>query len=155
MLLYGSTLFISSLLLFLVQPLLGKFILPWFGGTPAVWTTCMLFFQVLLLAGYGYAHMSASRLTIRRQAQVHIALLALTLLLLPITPLETWKFEPGRNPVLQILGLLLVSAGAPYLVLASTSPLLQRWFAEAGSPRSPYRLYALSNAGSLLAVVGY
>ena len=155
MLLYGSTLFISSLLLFLVQPLLGKFILPWFGGTPAVWTTCMLFFQVLLLAGYGYAHMSASRLTIRRQAQVHIALLALTLLLLPITPSETWKFEPGRNPVLQILGLLLVSAGAPYLVLASTSPLLQRWFAETASQRSPYRLYALSNAGSLLAVLGY
>ena len=155
MLLYGSTLFISSLLLFLVQPLLGKFILPWFGGTPAVWTTCMLCFQVLLLAGYGYAHMSASRLSIRRQAQVHIALLGLTLLLLPITPSEAWKFEPGRNPVLQILGLLLVSAGTPYLVLASTSPLLQRWFAETGSQRSPYRLYALSNAGSLLAVLGY
>ncbi len=155
MLLYGSTLFISSLLLFLVQPLLGKFILPWFGGTPAVWTTCMLFFQVMLLAGYGYAHLSASRLSIRRQAQVHTALLGLTLLLLPITPSGSWKFEPGRNPVLQILGLLLVSAGAPYLVLASTSPLLQRWFAETGSQRSPYRLYALSNAGSLLAVLGY
>ena len=155
MLLYGSTLFFSSLLLFLVQPLLGKFILPWFGGTPAVWTTCMLFFQVFLLAGYGYAHMSASRLTLRRQAQVHIALLALTLLLLPITPSEAWKFEPGRNPALQILGLLLISVGAPYLALASTSPLLQRWFAETTHGRSPYRLYALSNAGSLLAVLGY
>ena len=155
MLLYGSTLFVSSLLLFLVQPLLGKFILPWFGGTPAVWTTCMLFFQVFLLAGYGYAHISASRLTLRRQAQVHIAMLGLTLLLLPITPSEAWKFEPGRNPVLQILGLLVVSVGAPYLVLASTSPLLQRWFAETRHDRSPYRLYALSNAGSLLAVLAY
>jgi hypothetical protein len=155
MLLYGSTLFVSSLLLFLVQPLLGKFILPWFGGTPAVWTTCMLFFQVFLLAGYGYAHMSASTLTLRRQAQVHVVMLGLTLLLLPITPSEAWKFEPGRNPVLQILGLLLLSVGAPYLVLASTSPLLQRWFAETRRDRSPYRLYALSNAGSLLAVLGY
>ncbi len=155
MLLYGSTLFISSFLLFLVQPLLGKFILPWFGGTPAVWTTCMLFFQVFLLAGYGYAHMAASRLALRRQAQVHIVLLALTLLILPITPSEVWKFEPGQNPVMQILGLLLVSVGAPYLLLASTSPLLQLWFAETAHGRSPYPLYALSNAGSLLAVLAY
>jgi hypothetical protein len=155
MFLYGSTLFVSSFLLFLVQPLLGKFILPWFGGTPAVWTTCMLFFQVSLLAGYGYAHMAASRLTLRRQTQVHVTLLALTLLVLPITPSELWKFEPGRNPVLLILGLLLVSVGAPYLLLASTSPLLQRWFAETAPGRSPYPLYALSNAGSLLAVLAY
>jgi hypothetical protein len=155
MLLYGVTMFLSAYLLFLVQPLIGKYILPWFGGTPAVWTTCMLFFLTLLLGGYSYAHALASRLPLRRQAQLHLFLAAATLLLLPIVPSPAWKPMDGQSPILRILCLLLVSIGAPYFILSSTSPLLQSWFSRTRSGASPYRLYSLSNFGSLLAIIMY
>src|ERR1041384_3130475 len=152
---FGLTIFTGAFLLFLVQPLIAKFILPWFGGSPAVWTTCMLFFQVLLLGGYAYAHFSKSRLTPRRQVLLHLALLAAALALLPITPGEHWKPADGSLPTWRILRLLLSCLGLPYLVLSATGPLFQAWFSEAHPGVSPYRLYALSNIGSLLALVSY
>src|SRR5512135_2833162 len=111
MLLFGATMFLSAFLLFLIQPLIGKYILPWFGGTPAVWTTCMLFFQVLLLAGYGYSHLIATRLKPRRQVQIQIALLVFSMLALPITPSESWKPTDGSLPLWRILAALCVSVG--------------------------------------------
>ncbi|MCX7426029.1 MAG: fused MFS/spermidine synthase [Planctomycetia bacterium] len=152
---YAAAILLSSFLLFQVQPLIGKYILPWFGGTPAVWTTCMLSFQVFLLAGYGYAHWLAGRLTLRRQGLLHLVLLAASLLFLPIIPADTWKPYGDEWPTWRILCLLGASIGAPYLLLSSTGPLLQSWFARTNAGRSPYRLYALSNAGSLAALVTY
>ena len=155
MLASGLAIFWGALLLFLVQPLIARFILPWFGGGPAVWTTCMLFFQVLLLGGYAYAHFSIRRLTPRRQVLTHLGLLLLALCLLPITPAEAWKPTDADAPTAHILGLLLRCLGLPYLMLSATGPLLQAWFSRAHPGASPYRLYALSNVGSLLALVGY
>ncbi len=158
MVLYGATMFLSAFLLFLIQPLIGKFILPWFGGTPAVWTTCMLFFQALLLGGYGYAHALARQRRLSRQAWAHIFLLLATILAvlwLSIAPSQAWKPTDDHAPVLRILGLLLMSIGAPYFLLSSTAPLLQAWFSRMRPGVSPYRLYALSNLGSLLAILSY
>ncbi|NUQ00308.1 MAG: fused MFS/spermidine synthase [Armatimonadetes bacterium] len=155
MLAFAVTIFLSAFLLFQVQPLIGKFILPWFGGTPAVWTTCLLFFQVALLGGYAYAHLLASRLSSRAQGRLHIALLALAALALPIIPSESWKPGGEENPLPLILGLLAVTVGAPYLILSATGPLLQGWFSRLHHGVSPYRLYALSNVGSLLALLTY
>ena len=156
MLRFGVTIFLSAFLLFQIQPLIGKFILPWFGGGPAVWTTCMLFFQLALLAGYAYAHWSSSRLPARVQSIVHMVLLAGSLLVLPIAPSpEVWKPEPGALPTAHILMLLMATVGLPYLLLSSTAPLAQNWFREAVPGRSPYRLYSLSNTGSLLALLSY
>src|SRR5438552_2532736 len=152
---YALTIFLGAFLLFQVQPLIGKFILPWFGGGPGVWTTCLLFFQILLLAGYAYAHVSTRWLKPRAQVVVHLGLLVAALALLPITPREAWKPVAGGNPTLQILTLLVVTLGLPYFVLASTGPLIQQWFSRARPGTSPYRLYALSNVGSLLALVSY
>src|SRR5882672_5046678 len=152
---YALTIFIGAFLLFQVQPLIGKYILPWFGGGPGVWTTCLLFFQVLLLGGYAYAHFSTIYLKPRTQAVVHFILLALSLALLPITPAESWKAHVAGQPVLQILLLLGGTIGLPYFVLSSTGPLMQRWFSETNPGVSPYRLYALSNVGSLLALLSY
>ena len=152
---YALTIFTGAFLLFQVQPLIGKYILPWFGGGPGVWTTCMLFFQVLLLGGYAYAHFTSRWLKPRAQAVVHLVLLAAALALLPITPSDSWKPHGGGNPTLQILALLAVSLGLPYFVLSATGPLIQQWFSRAKPGRSPYRLYALSNVGSLLALVSY
>jgi hypothetical protein len=149
------TTFLSAFLLFQVQPVIGKYILPWFGGSPATWTACMLFFQVLLLAGYGYAHLTLTALTPRRQAILHLALLAIAVALLPITPSEVWKPEGSGWPVARILGLLAGSIGVPFLVLSATAPLLQGWFNLTRPGASPYRLYALSNLGSLLALLSY
>ena len=153
--LLGATVFLSAFLLFQVQPIIGKFILPWFGSTPGVWATALLFFQLMLLAGYGYAHFIVSRLTWRRQAIVHAALLGLALTVLPITPDDAWKPASADAPVARILLILTVSVGAPYLLLAATAPLIQRWFAHLYQGRSPYRLYALSNLGSLMALLSY
>jgi len=153
--LFVITVFLSAFLLFLIQPIIGKFILPWFGGSPAVWTTCMLFFQVLLLGGYAYSHFLASRLSARKQAMVHLLLLAATLALLPISPSESWKVGDASLPTWRILGLLAASVGAAYFLLSATGPLLQSWFSLALPKSSPYRLYSLSNAGSLLAIVAY
>ena len=152
---FALTIFTGAFLLFQVQPLIGKYILPWFGGSPGVWTTCMLFFQVLLLGGYAYAHSLSRRLGPRRQAVVHLVLLAVALATLPITPSDHWKPHASGDPTWHILALLAVSLGLPYLVLAATGPLMQEWFRRTTPGVSPYRLYALSNVGSLLALVSY
>ena len=155
MLPFALTIFTGAFLLFQVQPLIGKFILPWFGGGPGVWTTCLLFFQTVLLGGYAYAHFSTSRLTPRRQVMLHAALLVLSLALLPITPGDGWKSDLGGDPNLRILLLLAATIGLPYFVLSSTGPLMQQWFSQTNPGVSPYRLYALSNVGSLLALLSY
>jgi len=152
---YALTIFAGAFLLFQVQPLMGKYILPWFGGGPGVWTTCLLFFQTLLVGGYAYAHGSARWLKPRAQAIVHLALLAGALALLPIIPGDAWKPSGAGNPTWQILRLLAACLGLPYLALAATSPLLQHWFSRTHPGTTPYRLYALSNFGSLLALLSY
>ena len=152
---YSLTIFLSAFLLFQVQPLISKFILPWFGGTPAVWTTCMLFFQVLLFGGYTYAHLSNSRLGQRAQAFVHLGLLIVGCLALPIVPAMAWKPTGQEQPTWRIVLLLAATVGVPFFVLSSTGPLLQGWFSRTHAGRSPYRLYSLSNIGSLLALVTY
>src|SRR5690348_13889813 len=151
---YAATIFLSSFLLFLVQPLIARLILPWFVGSAAVWTTCMLFFQVLRVAGYAYAH-GLGRLSGRRQAIVLSVLLAAALLPLPIAPTESWKPAGGAEPVTRILLLLGATVGLPYFLLASTSPLIQLWFSRARPGQNPYRLFALSNLASLIALLGY
>jgi hypothetical protein len=155
MIYFGLTIFISAFLVFQVQPMIGKYILPWFGSSTGVWTSSLLFFQVLLLLGYAYAHFLCTRLSRRAQVCVHVFLLAAVLLLLPITPSEQWKPDGQDNPIWHILWLLCASVGGPYLLLASSAPLLQHWFTQVYPDRSPYRLYALSNAGSLLALLSY
>lgn len=152
---HAITIFLSAFLLFQVQPLLGKYILPWFGGTPAVWTTCMLFFQALLLAGYAYAHASNTWLTPRQQAALHLLLLLVSLLMLPIEPAAHWRPRGDESPTWHILLLLGATVGVPYLLLSTTGPLVQAWFVRSEPGKSPYRLYALSNFGSLLALVSY
>jgi hypothetical protein len=152
---FGGTVLLSAFLLFQVQPLVSKAILPWFGGSPAVWTTCMLFFQVLLFGGYLYAHLSEHVFGRRARYLVHIVLIGLALATLPVTPHGFWKPVDSEQPVARILALLAVSVGLPYFVLASTGPLVQAWFSRMWRGRSPYRLYALSNVGSLAALVSY
>ena len=145
----------GATLLCLVQPLSGKYILPWFGGSPGVWTVCMLFFQLLLLAGYGYAHLTTRLLSPRAQTGLHIALLALAVASLPIMPPDSWRPAPEDDPTLRILLLLAASIGRPDFALSATGPLLQRWYSNLRGGAPPYRLYALSNAGSLLALLSY
>ena len=151
---FALTVFLGSFLLFQIQPLIGKHILPWFGGTPAVWTTCMLFFQTALLAGYAYAH-GASLLQRKRQIYLHLVLLGLSLLFFNITPSALWKPAAGDEPITRILLLLAATIGIPYLILSSTAPLTQHWFATLFPGKSPYRLYAVSNAASLLGLLTY
>jgi SAM-dependent methyltransferase len=153
--LYAATIFVSAFLLFLLQPITAKQILPWFGGSAAVWTTCLVFFQTTLLLGYAYADAVCRRLSPKAQASLHVALLALSCVLLPIVPGPQWKPVGGENPALLILGLLAVTVGLPYFLLATTSPLVQAWFARSHPGRSPYRLFALSNLASMLALLGY
>jgi len=155
MLLYACTIFLSAFLLFAVQPMIGKIILPWFGGSAAVWSTCLLFFQAALLAGYLYAHWSTTRLRPRKQAMLHITLMAVSLALLPILPSPRWKPSEAGDPSLRILLLLAVTIGLPYILLSTTSPLLQAWYVAAKPGAVPYRLFALSNFGSLLALLSY
>lgn len=155
---FATTIFVSAFLLFQVQPLIGKYILPWFGGSPAVWTTCMLFFQTLLFAGYAYAHFSVKWLRPRQQAGLHLILIAAAvtaIAVLGIAPSDDWKPQDSANPIGSILALLAATVGLPYLVLSSTGPLVQAWFARVFPGRIPYRLYALSNVGSLLALLSY
>ncbi|WP_254513200.1 fused MFS/spermidine synthase [Anatilimnocola floriformis] len=151
----AATIFVSAFLLFQVQPIISKMILPWFGGSPAVWTTCVLFFQLVLLAGYAYAHALIRFVPPSRQGVVHGLLLALAIFTLPITPTEWWKPHDGSLPALRILLLLAVKVGLPYFLMSSSGPLVQAWFARAYPRTSPYRLYALSNVGSLLALLSY
>ena len=140
--LFPVTIFLSAFLLFQVQPIMGRFILPWFGGTPAVWSVCLLFFQAMLLAGYAYAHWL-------RRSRIHILLLAVSLVFLPVIPTRPTITD---TPTARILLLLALTVGAPYFLLSATAPLLQKW---SSSERSPWRLYALSNFGSFLALLSY
>jgi hypothetical protein len=153
---FSSAIFLSAFLLFQVQPMMGRYVLPWFGGGPAVWTNCMLFFQVLLLAGYAYAHWLGSLRSVRLQVAIHLALLAASLLFLPIGPRSgMWKPVSSSDPSGRILLLLAATVGGPYLLLSATGPLLQRWFSVSQPKESPWRLYALSNLGSFLALLSY
>ncbi len=135
--------------------MIAKMILPWFGGSAAVWTTAMLFFQTALLAGYLYAHWSVRTLSPRSQAVVHAALLVLSLFFLPLTPSLSWRPGGGEEPVTRILGLLTVSIGLPYVLLSSTSPLIQAWYSRKNSAALPYRLFGLSNLASLAGLLAY
>ncbi|MSR43506.1 MAG: hypothetical protein EXS19_05665, partial [Pedosphaera sp.] len=152
---FAVAIFTGAFLLFLVQPLIGKYILPWFGGSPGVWTTCLLFFQCVLLAGYAYAHLLTTFLQPRQQIITHLALVAVALARLPIIPNDELKPVGDGDPILQILLVLGRTIGLPYLALSATGPLMQAWFSRAHPGHSPYRLYALSNIGSLLALLAY
>jgi SAM-dependent methyltransferase len=154
MILYALTIGLSAFLLFAVQPVIAKMILPWFGGSSAVWSTCMLFFQLTLLLGYLYAHWLNEKLRPRAQAAVHTAALAISMAALPILPNPMWKTAAGA-PSLKILALLAVTIGLPYFLLSSTSPLLQAWYARTHKSGMPYRLFALSNFASMLALLSY
>ena len=157
MLLHAGTIFLSAFLLFLVQPIIAKQILPWFGGAAAVWATCLVFFQSVLLFGYAYADWTTRFLAPRRQAWLHLALLAASLLTLPIIPDAGWKpgGTGGGEPTLLILGLLGATIGLAYFLLSTTSPLVQAWFWQRFRHAVPYRLFALSNFASLLALLSY
>lgn len=155
MLPYALTIFLSAFLLFLVQPLIAKQILPWFGGSASVWNTCMLFFQTLLLAGYAYADRSVQHLNAKRQVILHAVLLVLSLLCLPIIASESWKPQGDEDPIIRILGLLVATIGLPYALLSTTTPLIQAWYWRSFKQAVPYRLFALSNAASLAALLGY
>jgi hypothetical protein len=150
----GATIFFGAFFLFQVEPLIAKAILPWFGGSAQVWTTCLLFFQSGLLFGYLYAHLLAERVTPIWQVRIHIALLVLSLLTLPIFPSEYFKPEGSENPLLMILGLLTATIGLPFFLLSATNPLVQSWLARS-QDRAPYKLFALSNFGSMLALLSY
>ena len=164
MAIYALTVFLSALLLFQVQLIIAKHILPWFGGIPAVWTTCMLFFQVLLTGGYYYSHRIVSKLSARRQGKTHLLLLGGSVILLvlqsfvwpsPLLPGAVWKPAGSDIPIIRVVSLLTISVALPFFILSATSSLLQAWFSAVFPGRSPYRLYALSNAGSLLALLSY
>ena len=157
MLLYALTIFLSAFLLFQVQPLIAKIILPWFGGSAAVWSAAMLFFQVSLLAGYAYAHYLIRNLRARAQMQVHGALLLVSLALLgTLTNYRNWEPEHATGfPTLRILTILATLIGLPYFLLSSTSPLLQAWYVRRSGSVMPYRLFALSNFGSMLGLVSF
>jgi len=158
MFLYALTILLSAFLLFQVQPVIAKIILPWFGGSAAVWATCLLFFQLVLLLGYLYAHASVRYLKPRAQMFLHIGLMALSLLaiaVLPVYPSAAWKPSPTADPTWGILGLLGASVGLPYFLLSTTGPLLQAWYARRFRGAMPYRLYALSNVGSMFALLSY
>jgi len=155
--LFSVTLFTSAGLLFAVQPMFAKFVLPLFGSTPSVWTTSLLFFQAALLAGYGYVHLVTRRLGARRQALLHLLVVLAPLLVLPLAVPEGFAPPAEGSPVAALLALLAVSVGLPFFVVSSTAPLLQRWLAETDHPagRDPYFLYRASNAGSILGLLGY
>src|SRR5437867_10806400 len=154
--------FVGATLLFVVQPMVGKMVLPLLGGTPAVWSTCMVFFQALLLAGYTYAHAAPKRLGLMRQSRLHLLVLALPLVAMaamvlltraPVSPIRTLAPQGTEYPFFGIVVLLLVMIGLPFFVVATSAPLLQSWFSKLGhrSSADPYFLYAASNLGSLLA----
>lgn len=161
---FAISIFLSAFLLFQMQPLVGKFLLPRFGGTPSVWAVCMYFFQGVLVLGYAYSHYLSTLLTPKQQSRMHLGLLALSFFWLlvqlpsgqtPLLPEVSRDLELHKTPALDVLWLLALHTGLPFLVLASTSPLLQRWLSLAYPAASPYRLYSLSNLGSLLALISY
>ena len=154
---FALTLFVSATLLFLVQPMFAKMVLPRLGGTAAVWNTCMVFYQAVLLAGYLYAHFSTKWLGSRRQALLHLVILALPLLVLPIALGDAQIPIGGQNPTAWLLAILAASVGLPFFAVSASAPMLQKWFADTGHPagKDPYFLYAASNLGSMLALLGY
>jgi len=161
---YAFSVLLSAFLLFQIQPMIGKYILPWFGGTPTVWSTVLLFFQALLTGGYAYAYWLLGRLRDRLQGIVHLILLGISLGLLlaaaltwpsPLTPDASWRPQGSDLPIWGIFRILAVSVGIPYLLLSSNSTLMQAWFNRDDHSQIPYRLYALSNSGSLLALISY
>jgi hypothetical protein len=156
-LLFALTLFLSATLLFVVQPMFAKMVLPLLGGTPAVWNTCMVFYQAVLLVGYLYAHFSTRLLGPRRQAALHLAVLCLPWLVLPIVVAQTWIPPAEGNPIPWLLMLLALSVGLPFFVVSASAPMLQAWFADTDHPaaKDPYFLYAASNLGSMIALLGY
>jgi len=152
--LYFITIFIGAFLLFQIQPLIAKLILPYFGGGAAVWTACLLFFQAFLLLGYSYAHGITQLNNHKKQVMTHVALLVISLFTLPIGLSSLSSFDSGQSPLWQILLLLSTSIGLPYLLLSSTGPLVQRWFSQSKNT-IPYKLYSLSNFASLLALISF
>ena len=155
MFVYATTIFLSAFLLFQVQPLIARFILPWFGGSAAVWSAALLFFQLVLLGGYFYAHCLIRYLKPKAQLVVHLGLLFVSLSTLPIVPSAAWKATGGGDPTMRILLLLGATVGLPYMLLSATSPLLQAWYLRTHKGAIPYRLFALSNLGSMLALLTY
>jgi uncharacterized membrane protein (UPF0136 family) len=153
--LYAVTVIVGACLLFLVQPLIAKIILPWFGGTSAVWSAALVFFQACVLGGYSYAHWLTTHVSPRRQSLIHGALLIVSCLMMPILPSESFRPDGGGNPAFQILLLLVVTVGLPSLMLSATSPLLQVWYMRRTGSEPPYWLFAWSNAGSLLALLSF
>ncbi len=155
--LFTATIFVGATLLFLVQPLFAKMVLPLLGGSPSVWNTALVFFQAVLLAGYGYAHWLLRWLGPRNQIIVHVCVLAMAALVLPIGVASGWRPHAGTPPALWLLGLLTVSVGAPFFAVSATAPLIQRWFARTGHPHAhdPYFLYSASNLGSVLALLAF
>ncbi|MEX2358545.1 MAG: hypothetical protein WEE51_09440, partial [Pirellulaceae bacterium] len=151
----ATAVLLSAFMLFQVQPLISKAILPWFGGSPTVWTTCMLFFQITLFAGYVYAHLLSRYFSTRTQVAIHVTLTLLAIVSLPIAPSDDWKPAPEDHPVAYILLILVAHLGLPYFLLSANGPLLQAWYAASLPGKSPYRLYALSNIGSLAALLTY
>ncbi|MCZ2154689.1 MAG: fused MFS/spermidine synthase [Bryobacterales bacterium] len=147
--------FLAAFLLFQIQPMISKYILPWFGGAPLVWATCLMFFQTVLLAGYSYAHVLVSYTQPRWQVLIHGALLVASLAALPGIPQDTWRPSGSELPALRILLLLGVTIGLPYFILASTSPLVQAWIARYRQNVVPYRLFSLSNLASIFGLLSY
>jgi hypothetical protein len=153
-LLFAITVFVAAMLLFIVEPMFARMVLPLLGGAPGVWNTAMVFYQGALLAGYGAAHLAATRLSLRRQALAQIVLVAAPLCVLPLGVASGWTPPVDRNPIPWLLLVMTATVGLPFFALATISPLLQRWFASC-STRNPYWLYAASNAGSLIGLVAY
>ena len=151
---YGVAIFLGAFLLFGIEPLIAKRILPWFGGAASVWIICLLFFQLVLLLGYAYAHWISVKFRPKTQCRLHVALLAASLFLLPVYPRDSWQPSPSQSPTLHILLLLAATIGLPYFLLSATSPLFQVWYGH-HHRASPYRFYALSNVGSMLALLAY
>ena len=156
-LLYAATLFVSALLLFSIQPMFAKMVLPKLGGAPAVWSVAMVFFQTVLLAGYAYAHLLNRLLPPRWAAAFHLALLGVTATMLPIAIATGWGAAPSEGTALWLFGLFAVSIGLPFFTLSASAPLLQSWFAASGHKQAgnPYVLYAASNLGSFAALFAY
>ncbi len=155
--LYAAALFLSAALLFFVQPMVAKMILPFLGGSPAVWNTCLFFFQTFLLLGYLYAHFGSSWLGVKRHMILHLVIIAAAIYFLPVTIPSLWLESSDYSPVTLVLWVLLVSVGFPFFVLSASAPLLQKWFSSSGhaDAHDPYFLYAASNAGSLLGLIAY
>lgn len=155
--LFATTIFISALLLFLVQPMFAKMVLPRLGGAPTVWSVAMVFFQAALLAGYACAHLLVRRLPLRIGALIHLGVLAIAALTLPIGIAQAFGAPPTEYIALWLMGLLTVSIGLPFAALSASAPLLQGWFAATGHPQAgnPYVLYAASNLGSFAALIAY